>query len=194
MMQLMNLPASFEPNRGSGRSCVLLAVNLRAMRLSPSQRGRRAAVSVRGAEFTLNSRMLDTDKKAWTYPGTHAPGYDHAAPTGGLGWIFAPDAYLLLLGGCRAGLLAGGTVLRAGLLAFGDALAVEDAPDDMVADARQVADASATHQDDRVLLQVVPLAADVGGDLLAVGEPDSRHLAQRRVGLLGGHRLDLEAD
>src|SRR5579885_3497632 len=46
MMQLMNLPASFEPNRGSGRRWVLLAVNLRAMRLSPSQRGRRAACSL----------------------------------------------------------------------------------------------------------------------------------------------------
>src|SRR5262249_23659603 len=99
----------------------------------------------------------------------------------------------LLLRRGRAGLLARGTVLGAGLPAFGNALAVEDAPDDMVADAGQVADASAPHQDDRVLLQVVPLAADVGGDLLAVGEPDSRHLAQRRVGLLGGHRLDLEA-
>ena len=37
MTQLMNLPASFEPNRGSGRSCVLLAVNFRAMNVSPAQ-------------------------------------------------------------------------------------------------------------------------------------------------------------
>ena len=93
----------------------------------------------------------------------------------------------------RGGLLALGAVLGAGLLALGDALAVEHAADDVVADARQVADAAAPHQDDRVLLEVVPLAADVGGDFLAVGEPDSRHLAQGRVGLLGRHRLDLEA-
>src|SRR5262245_35658361 len=112
----------------------------------------------------------------------------------GRGYSGCRNGFLLLLGGGRAGLLARGTVLGAGLLAFGDALAVEDAPDDVVADARQVANAPAPHQDDRVLLEVVALTADVGGDLLAVGEPDSRHLAQRRVGLLGGHRLDLEAD
>src|ERR1700752_4166447 len=53
MMQLMNLPASFEPNRGSGRRWVLLAVNLRAMRLSPSRRGRRTACSFADDERCL---------------------------------------------------------------------------------------------------------------------------------------------
>ena len=33
----MNLLASFEPKRGSGRSWLLLAVNLRAMRVYPSE-------------------------------------------------------------------------------------------------------------------------------------------------------------
>ena len=42
----------------------------------------------------------------------------------------------------------------------------------MIAHARQVADTAAPDQDDRVFLKVVALAADVGGDLLAVGQPD----------------------
>src|SRR6476469_8875732 len=48
-------------------------------------------------------------------------------------------------------------VLRAGLLAIAHAGRVERAAHDLVADARQVLDASAAHQHDRVLLQVVPL-------------------------------------
>src|SRR4051812_12494142 len=36
MTQLMNLPASFEPYRGSGRRWVLLAVNFRAMKICPA--------------------------------------------------------------------------------------------------------------------------------------------------------------
>src|SRR5262249_50934695 len=47
---------------------------------------------------------------------------------------------------------------------------------------------------DRVFLEVVPFARDVGGDFLAVGKPYTRHLAEGRVRLLRRHRLDLEAD
>src|SRR5262249_29158989 len=102
---------------------------------------------------------------------------------------------LLLLGGARGGgLLALRPILGARLLAFADTLAVEHAPDDVIPHARQVADPAAADQHDRVLLEVVPLAADVRGDLLAVGEPHPRHFPQGRVGLLGRHRLDLEAD
>src|SRR5262245_41563935 len=145
MTQLMNLPASFEPNRGSGRRWVLLAVNLRAI-----------------------------------YPRSLCL------------FLFA---FSLLLSGARGGgLFALGTVLRASLFAFGDALAIEDAPDNVITDARQVADAASPNEDDRVLLEVMTLAADVGGDLLPVGEPDPRHFPERRVRLLGGHRLHLEAD
>src|SRR6516225_8964046 len=45
-----------------------------------------------------------------------------------------------------------------------------------------------------MLLQVVPYSRDISIDLIAVGQPDPRHLAKRRVGLLGGGRLDLRAD
>src|ERR687895_126308 len=61
-------------------------------------------------------------------------------------------------------------VAGAGLLAVGDAGGVEGAADDLVADARQVLDAASPDQDDRVLLQVVALARDVGRDLHPVSE------------------------
>src|SRR5260221_1076225 len=86
-----------------------------------------------------------------------------------------------------------GAVLRATALAAFDAEGVEGAADDVIADARKIADAAAADQHDAVLLQVVLFAGDVGGDFLAVGEPDAGDLAEGRVGLLGGHGLDLEA-
>src|ERR1051325_1366287 len=43
----------------------------------------------------------------------------------------------------------------------GGAGRIEGAPDDVVADARQVFDAASADQDDGVLLQVMPLAGDV---------------------------------
>src|SRR3954469_22886577 len=76
-------------------------------------------------------------------------------------------------------------VPAAGLLAVLDALGVQRAADDLVANARQVLHPAATDQHDRVLLQVVPDTRDVGRDLDARGELDPRDLAQRRVGLLG---------
>jgi hypothetical protein len=87
-----------------------------------------------------------------------------------------------------------GAVLRARLHASLDALAVELAADDVVAHAGEVVHASTAHQDQRVLLEIVLLAADVGGDFLAVREPYACDLAQRRVRLLRGHGLDLQAD
>src|SRR5215472_4826817 len=53
---------------------------------------------------------------------------------------------------------------------------------------------AATYQHDRVLLQVVPDARDVGGNLDLAGEPYSGHLAQRRVRLLGRGRIDARAN
>src|SRR5271168_5064646 len=54
-----------------------------------------------------------------------------------------------------------GAVQRAALPALGDALGVEHATQYMVPHARQVLDAPAADQHDRVLLQVVALAGDV---------------------------------
>src|SRR5512142_2615780 len=55
-------------------------------------------------------------------------------------------------------------VLRASLLPVVDARRVEGATDDVVANARQVLDPAAADEHDRVLLQVVALARNVGGD------------------------------
>src|SRR5207245_5379335 len=85
-------------------------------------------------------------------------------------------------------------VLGAGLLAIRDAGGVERAAHDLVADARQVLDAAAADQHHRVLLEVVALARDVGGDLHAVGQPDAGDLAKRRVRLLRRGRVDACAD
>ena len=56
-------------------------------------------------------------------------------------------------------------VAAAGLLAVRDAGRVERAADDLVTHARQVFHTAATHEHDRVLLQVVADAGDVRRDL-----------------------------
>src|SRR5512137_231852 len=76
-----------------------------------------------------------------------------------------------------------GAVLRAALLAALDADRVEGAANDVVADAGEVLHAAATDEHHRVLLEVVPHARDVAGDLEPVREADARHLAKRRVRL-----------
>ena len=65
--------------------------------------------------------------------------------------------------------------------------------DHAVAHAGQVPYAPAADEDDRVLLQVVALARDERGDLLAVGEPHARDLPEPRVRFLRRHRSDDEA-
>src|SRR3954465_14879953 len=81
-------------------------------------------------------------------------------------------------------------VLGAALLAVLHALRVEAAAHDVIAHARQVLDAAAADQHDRVLLQVVAFAADVADDLEAVRQAHLRDLAQRRVRLLRRRRVD----
>src|SRR5947207_1277604 len=85
-------------------------------------------------------------------------------------------------------------VLRATLAPVADAGSVEPAADHLVAVAREVLDAAAADEDDRVLLQVVPLARDVGADLHTVRQPDARDLPKRRVRLLRGLRHHARAD
>src|SRR5450631_1768624 len=84
-------------------------------------------------------------------------------------------------------------VTTACLLAVADTLGVERTADDLVPDTGEVADAAAADEHDRVLLQVVPDAGDVGGDLYLTGQPDTRHLAERRVRLLRRGRVDTRA-
>src|SRR2546429_1461308 len=92
------------------------------------------------------------------------------------------------------GLFALGAVLRTALLAPFGAGRVEGAADHVVPNTGEVLDAAAADQDYRVLLEVMPDPGDVGGDLLAGGEPNAGDLPQRRVRLLGGGRIDTHAD
>src|SRR4051812_36367862 len=85
-------------------------------------------------------------------------------------------------------------VHRAGLLAAGDTGRVERAPHDLVAHARQVLDAAATHEHDGVLLQVVALAGDVRGHLDRARDAHAGDLAKRRVRLLRRGRVHARAD
>src|SRR4029453_1571765 len=62
----------------------------------------------------------------------------------------------------------------------------------VVAHARQILHAAAANEHERVLLQVVAAARDVGRHLDAVGEPHARDLAQRGIRLL--RRLGEDAD
>src|SRR5579872_233066 len=86
-----------------------------------------------------------------------------------------------------------GAVAAARLGAVTDARGVERPADDLVAHARQVLHTAAAHEHDRVLLQVVADAGDVGGHLDPAREPDTRHLAQGGVRLLRGRRVDPRA-
>src|SRR5881296_2177495 len=79
-------------------------------------------------------------------------------------------------------------------LAVLDPSGVERAANDVVLHRRKIRHGTALDEDDRVLLEVVADAGDVGGDLHPVGEANTRDLSQRRVRLLGRHRADDRAD
>src|SRR4051812_5353350 len=85
-------------------------------------------------------------------------------------------------------------VTAASLLATLDALGVQRAADDLVTNAGKVLHPATAHQHDGVLLQVVTLTRDVGGDLHLACQPHAGDLAQRGVRLLRGRRVDAGAD
>src|SRR5690606_15371671 len=93
-----------------------------------------------------------------------------------------------------SGFRALGSVLGAALAAITDAGAVQRAAHRVVAHARQILDAAAADQDDRVLLEVVAFTADVARDLEPVGQAHARHLAHRGVRLLGRGGVHARAD
>src|SRR6185503_229354 len=87
-----------------------------------------------------------------------------------------------------------GAVFRAALVAAVDARCVERSTDDVIADTRQILHTAAANEHDRVLLQVVAFAGDVGGDFEPVGQTHTCHFAERRVGLLGSGGVNAGAD
>src|SRR5436190_17830182 len=116
-----------------------------------------------------------TSRDPWT--GSGSSGRTPAAARRGISRLLGLDA-----------------VLRAGLLAVGDAGGVERAAHHLVADARQVLHAASAHEHDRVLLEVVTLARNVGGHLHAVGQPHAGDLAKRGVRLLRRGGVHARAD
>src|SRR3954447_20391205 len=87
-----------------------------------------------------------------------------------------------------------GAVFRARLAAILDALSVEHAAKHVIAHAGQVAHTAAADQHDAVLLEVVALARNVADHFALIGQADLGHLAQGRVRLLRGGRIDTGAD
>src|SRR4051812_32029172 len=87
-----------------------------------------------------------------------------------------------------------GAVAAACLLAVLHTGGVEGAADDLVANAREVLHPAATDHDDGVLLEVVALARDVGGDLDTARQAHAGDLAEGGVRLLRGVGVHPGAD
>jgi len=80
------------------------------------------------------------------------------------------------------------------LLAALDALKIKRTADDVVTDTRKIWHTTTTDEHNGVLLEVVTFAADIGPDFLAVGQADTRDLAESGVRLFRGLGSDLDAD
>src|SRR3546814_6040201 len=87
-----------------------------------------------------------------------------------------------------------GAVLRTALLAVLDALGIQNAAQDVIAHTGNVAHAAAADQHDAVLLKVVAFTRNVGDDFALVDQAHLRHLAEGRVRLLRGRRVDTGAN
>src|SRR6185436_5732888 len=85
-------------------------------------------------------------------------------------------------------------VLRTADTPLLDTRSVERSTDNMISDTRQIFDASAAHQDDRVFLQVMAFVRNIGDHFVAVGQPDFCDLAHRRVWFLRRTGHDLNAN
>src|SRR5687768_7448748 len=92
-----------------------------------------------------------------------------------------------------ARLLGLGTVLRPAAGAAIHSGGVEGATHDVVPDAREVLHTPAADEHDGVFLEVVAFTRNVAGHFHPVGEPDAGDLAERRVRLLRGGRVDASA-
>src|SRR4051812_2701426 len=91
-------------------------------------------------------------------------------------------------------LLLLGAVAAASLLTVLDALGVEGAADDLVADTGEVLHPAAANEHDRVLLEVVTDARDVRRDLDATAQAHAGDLAKGGVRLLRGGGVDARTD
>src|SRR6266508_3090614 len=137
-------------------------------------RSRRDAGPLRGIRLSRSRRLRRRAAQPhFGVPVRCSPGY----PARGR----SPSALLL-----RA-------VAAAGLVPARHAARVERAAHDLVPHTGEVTDTATAHQHDRVLLEVVPLAGDVRGDLDARREAHPGDLAQCRIRLLRRRRVDARA-
>ena len=85
-------------------------------------------------------------------------------------------------------------VLRPALLANRHANRIQRSTHNVVTNTRQILNTAAADEHNRVLLQVVADARNVGRNLDPVGQTNARNLAQRRVRLLGRLGVNAGAD
>ena len=91
-----------------------------------------------------------------------------------------------------AGTLLGGllrSVLRTALATIFNTGGIKGPTHDVVLHTREVLYTTPAHQDNRVFLKVVPLARNVGRDLVSVGQAHTRHLPKCRVRLFRRGRV-----
>src|SRR5204862_6770491 len=86
------------------------------------------------------------------------------------------------------------SIRRSPLLAIGNPDRVECSANHVITHTRKIFYAATADQHNRVLLQVVPDTGNIGRDFNPVGQPHTRHFAQRRIRLLGGLRIHTGAN
>src|SRR4051812_14229163 len=86
-----------------------------------------------------------------------------------------------------------GPVFRPRLLAVVYTAGIQGTAYDVVTNAGQVFHPTSAHQHHGVFLKIMPFTGDVSRDLHTVGQANPGDLAQRRIGLLRRHGLDLGA-
>lgn len=86
------------------------------------------------------------------------------------------------------------TVTAAGLLSTVNTERIAATADDLVSNPWKVANPTASDENDRVLLKVVPFARNINGHFFAVAQTDPSDLPKSRIRLFRGHRSDEQAN
>src|SRR5689334_10989876 len=100
----------------------------------------------------------------------------------------------LLLGIPNLRLRSLGPVLRTALLAVCNAGGIQRSADHVIAHTGQILHTAAADEHDRMFLEIVAYAGDIGGHFNPVGKADAGYFTQRRVRLLGGGGVDTGAN
>lgn len=80
------------------------------------------------------------------------------------------------------------SILRAPSLPVRHSRAVQNSPDNVIANTRQIRHPAAADHHNRVFLQIVANSRDIGGHFHPVGEPHAGNFPKRRIGLFGSSR------